>query len=43
MPIGFRELLIILATLALAVVAKMLIGLVLTPSSLLSPVAGGGH
>lgn len=38
-----EQLLIILASLALIVVFKMLIGIVTTPSSLLSPVSGGGH
>lgn len=38
-----EQLLIILACLALAVAIKMAAGVVLTPDSLLSPVAGGGH
>lgn len=37
------QLLIILASLALIVTFKMIIGVVATPSSLLSPVAEGGH
>jgi hypothetical protein len=38
-----EQLLIILASLALLVTFKMIIGIVTTPSSLLSPAAGGGH
>ncbi len=38
-----EQLLIILASLALAVTGKMLYGLVTTPSSLIYPVTGGGH
>jgi len=38
-----EQLLIILASLALIVTVKMIIGVVSTPDSLLSPAAGGGH
>ena len=38
-----EQLLIILASLALIVTVKMIIGVVATPDSLLSPAAGGGH
>jgi uncharacterized protein len=38
-----EQLLIILASLALLVTFKMVVGIVTTPHSLLSPAAGGGH
>jgi len=38
-----EQLLIILASLALGVVVKMIIGLITTPEFLLSPIAKGGH